>query len=207
MSTFVVLPVRGIATGKSRLAGVLDAAARAQFTTWLLERTLTAVGAWCGTLASCIVVSTCARVAEVSRTRGARVLDEEGAGGLNAAAALGRSGACALHATSVLVLACDLPLLDAHALQRFAAAAADVDVAIAPDRSGRGTNAVAVRCGASFDFHFGEDSYARHSEVAAARGLTLAVHRDDALAFDVDTPDDYARWLDRDGHGAARPVV
>ena len=77
MSIFVVVPVRGIATGKSRLSGVLDAAARAQFTTWLLERTLTAVGAWCGTLASCIVVSTCARVAEVSRTRGAMVLDEE----------------------------------------------------------------------------------------------------------------------------------
>jgi 2-phospho-L-lactate/phosphoenolpyruvate guanylyltransferase len=207
MSTFVVVPVRGIATGKSRLAGVLDNAARAQFTTWLLERTLTAVGAWRGTLDSCIVVSTCARVAELCRARGAMVLAEEGAGGLNAAAALGLDRACAMDAASVLVLACDLPLLDAHALERFAVAAGNADIAIAPDRSGRGTNALIVRCGASFDFHFGEDSYVRHSEAAAAHGLKLAVHREEALAFDVDTPDDYARWLDMDGHGAARPMV
>jgi 2-phospho-L-lactate guanylyltransferase len=81
------------------------------------------------------------------------------------------------------------------------------DVAIAPDRTGRGTNALIVRCGASFDFQFGEDSFARHSEAAAARNLALAVHRDEALAFDVDTPDDYARWLDIDGHGPRRPMV
>jgi 2-phospho-L-lactate/phosphoenolpyruvate guanylyltransferase len=207
MSTIVVVPVRGIATGKSRLAGVLDTPARAQFTTWLLEHTLTAVGAWCGTLASCIVVSTCARVAGLSRARGAMVLAEEGAGGLNAAAALGRNHACTLNAASVLVLACDLPLLDASALHRFAKTAVDADVAIAPDRGGHGTNALIVRCGSPFDFRFGEDSCARHSEAAAARGLALAVHRDDALAFDVDTPDDYARWLDIDGQGAVRPVV
>lgn len=207
MNAFVVVPVRGVHTGKSRLAGVLDAAARAQFTTWLLERTLTAIGAWRGTLETCIVVSTCSRTAEISRLRGAMVLDDEGAGGLNAAAALGVRRACALHAASVLVIACDLPLLDAAALERFAAAAADADVAIAADRAGRGTNGVIVRCDTPFDFHFGEDSFARHSAAAAARGLALAVHRDDALAFDVDTPDDYARWLDIDGHGALKPMV
>lgn len=205
--TFVVVPVRGIAAGKSRLAGVLDTAARAQFTTWLLEHTLTAVGAWRRTLDTCIVVSACARVHELAHARGAMVLDEEGAGGLNPAAALGHRRACGLGAESVLVLACDLPLLDAQAMHRFAATASGADVAIAPDRAGRGTNALVVPCGKPFDFRFGEDSFRRHSEAAAAQGLTLSVHRDDALAFDVDTPDDYARWLEADASSAAgKPV-
>ena len=96
-------------------------------------------------------------------------------------------------AASVLVLPCDLPDLDPRALDALAHAALEGDIAIAPDESGTGTNALVVPALTSFEFRFGAESCARHCEAAAAHGLSVVVHRSPAIAFDIDTPADYAR--------------
>jgi 2-phospho-L-lactate guanylyltransferase len=101
------------------------------------------------------------------------------------------------------VLPCDLPELDPQSLSALVNAARGADVTIAPDASGAGTNALVVPARASFEFRFGLDSFVRHRDAAAAQGLSVAVHRSLALAFDVDTPDDYARWK----AAAAKPVI
>jgi 2-phospho-L-lactate guanylyltransferase len=197
----VVLPVRGIADGKSRLAAVLDASARAAFNEWLLKRTLDALQAWRGGLDACVVVSACERAGAIARRYGAHVIDQSA--GLNAAATLGARHAAERGASSVLVLPCDLPELDARALDALVDAAHGGDVTIAPDSSGTGTNALMMPARAAFEFRFGADSFARHCDVAAACGLSVVVHRSRALAFDVDTPADYARWKAT----AAKPVL
>lgn len=199
---FVVLPVRGIAHGKSRLAPVLDAESRARFNEWLLTHTLDALQAWRGSLDACVVVSACERTAEIARRCGAEVIYEGESAGLNAAAALGARYAAERGAASFLVLPCDLPQLDAQALDAFVQCACEGGVAIAPDASGTGTNALVVPSGAPFEFRFGADSFARHCDAAAVQGLSVVVHRSPALAFDVDTPDDYARWK-----ATATPVI
>lgn len=201
---FVVVPVRGIETGKSRLAPILDTQARAAFNAWLLDRTLTTLAVWLDDLSACVVVSACERVHAAARRHGAHVLRETG-GGLNAAAALGAQYAARQGASAALVLACDLPRLSAAALEGFAGERADV--VIAPDAGETGTNALRVPSGDRFEFSFGPDSFVQHSAAAAARGWTLAVHRSDALAFDVDTPEDYARWAESDGQRHANPMV
>jgi 2-phospho-L-lactate guanylyltransferase len=94
----------------------------------------------------------------------------------------------------VLVLPCDLPQLTAGSLQALSDDAAGADLVIAPDKSGSGTNALVVRSDLRFEFHFGERSYASHLAQAAAIGARAVVHRSAALGFDVDTPDDFARW-------------
>ena len=191
---FVVVPVRGIAAGKSRLAPVLDDNSRAAFTEWLLAHTLAALREWRGGLEACVMVSACERALEIAAAHGAGTLKEDGVAGLSAAAAAGQRAAASRGAASVLILPCDLPRLDAHALAALVRDAQRGNVVVAPDESGTGTNALIVPTGASFEFCFGVDSFTRHSSAAAALGLDVAIHRSAALAFDVDTPGDYARW-------------
>src|SRR5882672_4825754 len=86
---WTVVQVRGIEQGKSRLAAVLDQSIRARLNQQLLMSTLGAVGSWRGDLSRCVVVSPCQRALEMAARLGAAiVLEESGASGLNAAAAL-----------------------------------------------------------------------------------------------------------------------
>ena len=195
---WTVVPVRGIAAGKSRLAAVLDATARAALNRRLLEHTLSVVAAWSGGLDRCAVVSSCREALALAARLGAVAVDEgPEAGGLNAAAALGREYAGAHGASSALVLACDLPRLNVEALAAMAgAAASERHMILAPDRHGTGTNALLVSARAPFDFQFGEASCAKHRALAAARGWPVELCLRSELEFDLDTPADLARWTE-----------
>lgn len=68
------------------------------------------------------------------------------------------------------------------------AGASRAGIAIAPDRHGTGTNAVALRDDALFRFRFGPDSLRHHCEQV----LDAAIVRTRGLAFDPDTLEDLA---------------
>ena len=88
--------------------------------------------------------------------------------------------------TRLLVIHADLPLVsidDIAALISGDGAAC----AIAPDRHGSGTNALALVEPLGFDFAFGPDSFMRHC--AAAKGKARVVTRL-GLELDIDTADD-----------------
>lgn len=191
---WIILPVRGEAAGKSRLAAVLDPIERMRLNRKLLRRTLDAIEHWQGSLAHCIVVSPCARTAASALARGAVVLSEPlPRRGLNRAAALGVKLAARRGALRVLILPGDLALLRVASLNGMArAAGAGARAAIAPDRAGSGTNALLIPAGARFRFAFGADSFARHVAALRARGYAVTVRTDQGLCFDLDTPQDLA---------------
>ena len=195
---WVVIPVRGIAEGKSRLAGVLDPPARARLNRQLLASTLGAIEKWRGDLSRCVVVSSCRETLATAARLGAAVLDEGAeARGLNAAAAQGTAYARSRGAQSALVLACDLPYLNADALAAMVGASeAERHMVIAPDRHETGTNALLVSAREAFDFHFGEGSCAKHAALAAERGWRAVRFRRPEIEFDLDTPADLARWTE-----------
>lgn len=87
----------------------------------------------------------------------------------------------------LLVIHADLPFLETDDIAALLVAAEEAGCAVAPDRHGTGTNAIALREAGDFAFAFGEDSFARH--LAAWPGA--AVVRRDGLAFDLDTPEDF----------------
>src|SRR5690349_5633150 len=88
---WVIVPVRGMAEGKSRLSGLLAPRERARLNRRLLEHTLHVVREWRGDLSRCVVVSACRDTLAAAARPGAAALDEGAkARGLNAAAALGR---------------------------------------------------------------------------------------------------------------------
>jgi 2-phospho-L-lactate guanylyltransferase len=193
----IILPHRGVAAGKSRLAGVLGERGRAELNRELLAHALVVATQWLDQAAHCIVVSPCAASLGVARAAGAQALQETGAG-LNAAVAQAVVHAAGRGAQRVLILPCDLPRLNAAALDAMAALAVDGATVIAPDRHGTGTNALLTDVHAR-DFAFGSDSCARHAARARARGQAVALCHRAELAFDLDTPDDYDTWIKSGG--------
>ncbi|MBV1686818.1 2-phospho-L-lactate guanylyltransferase [Novosphingobium sp. G106] len=182
MTVWAVIPLRATPDSKSRLAGVLDAPARAALVDAMLERV---VDAACG-------ARNVSRVCLMGTSRTAlpgdvAVLSDPG-GGLNAAAA---SALAQAEASRLIVIHADLPLVTAQDIELLAAAPAGT-IAIAPDRHGTGTNAISLPLPAAkgFSFAFGTDSFARHKAEADRIGLRLEEIHSQGLARDVDEPDD-----------------
>ncbi len=87
----------------------------------------------------------------------------------------------------LLVIHGDLPLLHPDEVSALLTVAESSGGAIAPDRHGEGTNALALIAIDDFRFTFGEKSYAAH--VSAMRGKAVSLKRK-GLTHDVDTPED-----------------
>jgi len=85
-----------------------------------------------------------------------------------------------------LIVHADLPVLSDEDVQALIASADGAGAAMAPDRAGTGTNALALRAGHMVQCRFGPDSCRLH----LAQRPDMALVRMPGLAFDVDTPAD-----------------
>lgn len=92
----------------------------------------------------------------------------------------------------MLVIHADLPHLTVQDIQALLDAADDCGCAFAPDRHGRGTNAVALRDANPFRFAFGRDSLMLHRQQRSGAAIVERA----ALGFDIDTPADLAELHD-----------
>ncbi len=93
----------------------------------------------------------------------------------------------------LLIVHADLPLLRAAELDALLGAAARSGSAIAPDRHGSGTNALALCDASVLAFCFGPDSFRRHR----AQLPDAAIVKEEGLGLDLDTPADLARAIAR----------
>jgi len=193
---WTIVPMRGIESGKSRLAAAIGAAGRARVNRWLLVRTLKVIKRWRGNLKHCVIVSSCDQTLELAKRAGSAVVREaKEINDLNRAVVLGVSYAAANGAGKVLILPCDLPDLTVGALDALTREAGrQQHMVLAPDLAGTGTNALLIDACSKVEFSFGERSYARHREWAAARGWTISVCTRPEFGFDLDTPHDLAAW-------------
>jgi 2-phospho-L-lactate/phosphoenolpyruvate guanylyltransferase len=186
---WMVVPVRSLRDGKRRLAPRLDVAQRTALVQWLLAHTLEQAAQFPG-LSRTLVVTGSAEVSAWVSKQAIRVLEEAPPGGLNSALSQARATIVALGGSRMMVVSCDLPFLQADDLQSLASAASDDRLALAPDRSEQGTNALCVSVSHAFDFAFGPDSLSRHREQADVLGLETVAVRRRGLSFDVDLPHD-----------------
>lgn len=184
----VVVPVRSFEGAKSRLGAVLDAEERRELVTRLLRRTVDAALATPG-VAEVIVVSPDPEVLELAARAGARGVLQRSRG-LNPAIQEARDAA--VPAGRLLVLPADIPGVSSAALAALLEAG-DVTgtpgVVLAPDRHGRGTNALLLEPPDVIDPAFGGDSRAAHAWLASSAEAAF-VEVPGVLALDVDTPDD-----------------
>ncbi|MEP7360548.1 MAG: 2-phospho-L-lactate guanylyltransferase [Chloroflexota bacterium] len=198
----VVVPLRGIESGKSRLGQALDAEEREVLVLGLLGRTLDVLAAWPAAQRVFLVTGDAATGELARRALPAlTVVDEPRNGGLNAALRVARDAAAAAGATAVLMLPADLPVIDVAALDRLldgadaalAAGNGHALVVVAPADARGGTNALLVSPPHLIEPCFGESSLAAHLLAASQADATVQLVIDPALGFDLDTPDDFER--------------
>ncbi|MGH2488277.1 MAG: 2-phospho-L-lactate guanylyltransferase [Candidatus Limnocylindria bacterium] len=199
MATRIIIPHRGLERAKTRLAGVLDPTQRAALAERLLRHVLDVAVA---TGHEVVVISPDGGLEALVASASARLAVQRGLG-LNAGLAQARDHALRDGVEVLAVLHGDLPDLAPDDVNALIGAVKDPgpEVAVAPDASERGTNGLALRPPDAMDFHFGPDSLAAHRAAAQRSGAQLIVVRRPGIAFDVDTPQDLAAWLER-GHAA-----
>lgn len=188
----VLIPARSFATAKRRLAAVLEAEARVRLAKALLAHTIGEVREAAGE-ATIAAVSRDEAVGEFALGAGCDAVHAGPVDGLNAEltdAARAFSAGC-----DVMVVLPDLPFLQAADIR--AMLATQGDIVIAPDHTGRGTNAMLLRRGAEPIFAFGQGSFPRHLAAAHKAGLTVGEVRRAGVACDLDDEEDWGRTCDK----------
>jgi 2-phospho-L-lactate guanylyltransferase len=185
--TTVAIPVRAFEGAKSRLGAVLDAEERRDLVDRMLRRTVAAALATEGVI-EVLVVSPDPDVLGVAASAGARPVTQLSRG-LNPALHEARAVATGER---LLIVPADIPGVSSAALGRVLAAgdaAGPPSVILAPDRHGRGTNALLLDPPDVIDPAFGGDSRAGHAWLALSADAAFS-EVPDILALDIDTPDD-----------------
>jgi 2-phospho-L-lactate guanylyltransferase len=186
VTTGVIVPVRGFATGKARLSTRLTEAERAA----LLESMAGTVVAAAGPR-PVVVVTSAPEVREWANDLGAAVIDDPGS--LNGAADAGRAYWQQRHATRVVIVHADLPhARSLDAVDPLGSSAVPSGVLAVACHRRDGTPALSLPADAPFVFAYGPGSFALHRAEAERCGLPFAEIDDDGLCFDVDTVDDLA---------------
>ena len=200
---WALVPVRGFAEGKQRLAGVLCADERRALCRMMLEDVLAVL---CGhpLIQRVVLVSSDAEVADVAARRGIDCWAEAalGASGLNPVINAAARHLQARGAQTLMVVHADLPLLSTDAISgliRQHWRAQPPAVTIAPDLRGEGSNIVLATPPAAMEFRFGPHSFARRRDSAA--GVAVGAFFCQDTGADIDTPADLEALLLRDVPG------
>lgn len=191
MSCWALVPVKARTAGKQRLARALSEEARTRLIGRMLEQVLAAI-AQCPEIAGVAVVTP----ERAGLAAALRVLSDDGEG-LNAALQAALPQLQADGVRRVAIIFADLPLLTVADVTALVQAGGAAGIALAPDHSGSGTNAMCLTLPTAFHFQFGPASLARHSAEARRLGSAAALVRRDGLAFDIDEPQDVEKLRSR----------
>ncbi|MNK47178.1 2-phospho-L-lactate guanylyltransferase [compost metagenome] len=196
LDVWALIPARSLVTGKSRLAPILDGAARHYLNASLLQHTVaTAKAAF--DASRVLVVSGCDEVRQAALQLGVETFRDHQQHGLNSALKQAAAEASRRGADGVLVLPCDLPLVSASDLNLLLGAARrDGQMVISPDRTNSGTNALLLSPVGAVDYSFGVGSFRRFLKQAHERHLPYRVVRSQGLSLDLDVPEDLSYWAE-----------
>ena len=169
-----LVPLKGGIDRKSRLSAILDQNERAALSDYMMAGVVDCLGS-CPEIGRIILLSArCPTEEHDWRADQGR--------GLNAEIQAAREDI----AGPMLVIHADLPLSSGDDIRCLLEAAKKAGLALAPDRHGEGTNAIALAGPSPFQFSFGVGSFAAHKAIAVNGAIVVR----DGLGIDVDTPED-----------------
>ncbi len=199
MTIWAIVPVKPLRRGKSRLAGVFSEEERADLNRHLLENTVSTLKD-IPEIEHVLVVSRDQSTLAVARDLGARTVLENGTPHLNIALERATIVAKTYETRGVLILPADLPLITPEDVNLMLERATDPPVVVvAPDRHESGTNALLVCPAGLIEYHYGDDSFAKHCELAKQAGARLEICELPSLTLDLDVPEDLALLEERLG--------
>lgn len=191
---WALVPVKGFADGKQRLASLLTPEERRQFSRAMVEDVLEALCTH-PLIDQTLVVSDDPQAQEIAAAFGALCWTETSlnARGLNAVVNAVARRLEDEGVDTLMVVHGDLPCLSEQSLSQLVAhhhAGPPPRVTIAPDRHGDGSNIVITSPPAVIEFHYGPQSLQRHSQQAASRGVAVDRVFCQDTGCDVDNPED-----------------
>lgn len=188
-SGVVIVPIKPFDSAKTRMAGAIGPAQRAEIAERLARGVLGAVR---NAGVPLMVVTTDSKVRIIAADFGAEIVDEPTVGGLNAAVDLGLETAAARGMATALILHADLPHIQASDVAAALIRPGPDGVTIAPSEDDEGTNAMSLPVPSPISLAYGAGSFPIHSKAVLDAGLALRVIRRTGLAIDADRPDDLA---------------
>jgi 2-phospho-L-lactate guanylyltransferase len=171
-----LVPIKQGGNGKSRLAAMLSPQERDALSLRMARHMLSELGR-CEGLSDITILST----DRPDWWSGSWTAD--GGQGLNAETTGWRQ---TRGTDAILIIHADLPLLQAVDVRHLLDVAEAEGIALATDRAGEGSNALAIADGRPFEFWFGPDSRGLH----AAQSPEMTVIQRTSLSVDIDTLDD-----------------
>lgn len=190
MTLWAIVPVKPLRRGKSRLANALSDKERVELNQSLLQHTLKTLKGL-KEVEQVLVVSRDPEALTIARQHGARTVRENGQPLLNTALTRATVVAQVYATRGVLILPADLPLISEEDVLTLIERAANPPViVIAPDRHGKGTNALLISPAGLIDYDFGENSFEKHCELAKKAGARLEIVDLPTLGLDLDLPED-----------------
>lgn len=186
----VIIPVKPLRLGKTRLAEALSPEQRESIITAMFLHVLDVATAVVHP-SNCYVLGRSRRLRRLAIERGAKPVCDQGHD-LNMSLDLAAAGLRNLTPLPLLTLAADLPLLERDDLYAIydALRHRNADAVLAPDRAGTGTNAVLLRQPGQIGYSYGAGSFAAHKGAIRTRGMRVATIRRSGLAADLDWPAD-----------------
>lgn len=178
-----LVPIRIGIAGKSRLETVLDAAAREKLAITMAHHVI-------DVLTRCPAIGSVTVLSNMRFPHPATTWAKDEGRGLNPEISAFRE---ASGPAPLLVMHADLPLLEEADVEALLGAAVGHGIALATDRAGEGTNALALADLRPFDFRFGPGSRALH----CVQDADMPVLQRCGLSADLDTPDDLAFLRER----------
>jgi len=200
MKVSALIPAKGFANAKQRLAPLLDASERELLAEAMLRDVLSQVLMARG-LDQTFVVTGDARVSEIAMAAGAEAIRERQERGETEAVlfALGRMKQKGVKAA--LVVPADLPLLRAADIELLLEPIAGHEpgpfALLVPSHDRMGTNALLLCPPDLIALRFGYDSFPYHLSRVAAQGLPLRVLDNENIALDIDEPKDLLEFVAR----------
>ncbi len=190
MRLAAIIPLRDLASGKSRLRPILADAWRQALIIALARRVLDALVESGVATHVALIAPDPAILARVGENRAVERLHQRDQG-LNAALDAATNWAQSHAAEALLVLPADLPRITPAAIRMLVAATPPAPaVCLASDQIGDGTNALLVAPPGNMPWCFGAAALWRPKLAARQRGLALATCDLPEFACDLDTPAD-----------------
>ena len=187
---YVLVPIKALAHGKSRLSALLSDTQRHTLSQAMLRDVLTNLR-HAASVDRFGVVTSDPSLLEIAQSLGAEAIDEGYPRGLNGAVAIGTEFCLQQGATALLVLLSDLPLVTSEDIDLlFCETTDDPQVLLVTCKEGGGTNALLRVPPLVMPTCFGGPSLKAHKICAQKDGLACRLIEAPRIAFDIDSVED-----------------
>lgn len=187
---FVLVPIKSLAQGKTRLSPMLSEAARHAVSRAMLTDVLTSVFQ-VPAVDQVVVVTSDPALLALACELGALTVDEGHPRGLNGATEVGTEFCVQHGATALLVLLSDLPLITPHDIAHlFEQLSGKPEILLVRCKYGDGTNAFMRVPALVMKSCFGGPSLEAHQVAAREQGIACREIEAPGIAFDLDSVED-----------------